>query len=64
MVKLLSQDPSNYDDAPIEGIRRILEQATGRPYPRGQKLDVSGLKDFSIRMGTTVATKYCILSQV
>ncbi|KAI7389781.1 hydantoinase B/oxoprolinase, partial [Hortaea werneckii] len=56
VVKLLSQDPSNYDDAPIEGIRRILEQATGRPYPRGQKLDVSGLKDFSIRMGTTVAT--------
>ncbi|RMY94801.1 hypothetical protein D0864_05446 [Hortaea werneckii] len=56
VVKLLSQDPSNYNDAPIEGIRRILEQATGRPYPRGQKLDVSGLKDFSIRMGTTVAT--------
>ncbi|KAI7519769.1 Uncharacterized protein KC331_g20542, partial [Hortaea werneckii] len=56
VVKLLSQDPSNYDDASIEGIRRILEQATGRPYPRGQKLDVSGLKDFSIRMGTTVAT--------
>ncbi|KAI6860025.1 hydantoinase B/oxoprolinase [Hortaea werneckii] len=56
VVKLLSQDPSNYDDAPIEGIRRILEQATGRPYPRGQKLDVSGLKDSSIRMGTTVAT--------
>ncbi|RMZ02883.1 hypothetical protein D0860_07040 [Hortaea werneckii] len=56
VVKLLSQDPSNYDDAPIEGIRRILEQATGRPYPRGQKLDVSDLKDFSIRMGTTIAT--------
>ncbi|KAI7002615.1 Uncharacterized protein KC355_g9696, partial [Hortaea werneckii] len=56
VVKLLSQDPSNYDDAPIEGIRCVLEQATGRPYPRGHKLDVSGLKDFSIRMGTTVAT--------
>jgi hypothetical protein len=26
--KLLSEDPSNYKDAPTEGIRRILEQVT------------------------------------
>ena len=26
VTKLLSVDPSNYDDAPREGIRRILEQ--------------------------------------
>ncbi|KAE8672738.1 5-oxoprolinase [Hibiscus syriacus] len=26
VLKLLSVDPSNYDDAPIEGIRRILEE--------------------------------------
>lgn len=26
VMKLLSVDPSNYDDAPREGIRRILEQ--------------------------------------
>ncbi|GME28214.1 5-oxoprolinase (atp-hydrolysing) [Neofusicoccum parvum] len=56
VVKLLSQDPQNYEDAPIEGIRRILEQATGKSYPRDQKLDISGFSDFSVRMGTTVAT--------
>ena len=26
VMKLLSEDPSNYDDAPREGIRRILQQ--------------------------------------
>ena len=26
VMKLLSEDPSNYEDAPREGIRRILEQ--------------------------------------
>lgn len=25
VIKLLSEDPSNYRDAPTEGIRRILE---------------------------------------
>ncbi|OJD40371.1 5-oxoprolinase (atp-hydrolyzing) [Diplodia corticola] len=56
VVKLLSQDPQNYEDAPIEGIRRILEQATGKSYPRDQKLNISGFSEFSVRMGTTVAT--------
>lgn len=56
VVKLLSQDPANYEDAPIEGIRRILEEATGRSFPRGHQIDISGLDEFSIRMGTTVAT--------
>ncbi|KAF2168598.1 hypothetical protein M409DRAFT_65506 [Zasmidium cellare ATCC 36951] len=56
VVKLLSQDPDNYEDAPIEGIRRILEQATGQAFPRNQKLDVSGFSEVSVRMGTTVAT--------
>jgi len=37
-VKLLSQDPGNYTDAPTEGIRRILETVTGEKLPRGQKL--------------------------
>ena len=31
VVKLLSEDPDNYDDAPREGIRRILEDVTGHP---------------------------------
>ncbi|OOG01129.1 hypothetical protein ASPCADRAFT_126127 [Aspergillus carbonarius ITEM 5010] len=56
VVKLLSQDPANYTDAPIEGIRRILEQATGKSFPRDQKLTTSDFGSVSIRMGTTVAT--------
>ena len=54
VLKLLSEDPSNYDDAPREGIRRILEQVTGQPHSRDEKLDTSRIA--SIRMGTTVAT--------
>ncbi|CAO2651751.1 Nn.00g000340.m01.CDS01 [Neocucurbitaria sp. VM-36] len=54
LVKLLSNDPTNYADAPTEGIRRILEQATGASIPRGQKIDTSNIE--SIKMGTTVAT--------
>ncbi|CAI7650439.1 unnamed protein product [Penicillium glandicola] len=56
VVKLLSQDPANYADAPIEGIRRILEQATGKTFPRDQKLTTADFSNVSIRMGTTVAT--------
>ena len=52
--KLLSVDPSNYSDAPTEGIRRLLEQETGLPHPRGLPLDTSRIAE--IRMGTTVAT--------
>ncbi|CZR58696.1 related to 5-oxoprolinase [Phialocephala subalpina] len=54
VIKLLSVDPANYDDAPTAGIRRILEIATGTTIPRGVKLDASLIS--SIRMGTTVAT--------
>ncbi|KAL4962466.1 Hydantoinase B/oxoprolinase-domain-containing protein [Aspergillus stella-maris] len=56
VVKLLSQDPSNYADAPIEGIRRILSIATGRTIPRDEKLSLADFSSASIRMGTTVAT--------
>jgi len=56
--KLLSVDPANYDDAPTEGIRRVLGERDpsgerGR-HPRGKKVDTSLIG--SIRMGTTVAT--------
>ncbi|KAF1983548.1 hypothetical protein K402DRAFT_465916 [Aulographum hederae CBS 113979] len=54
LIKLLSEDPSNYDDAPLEGIRRLLERFLGEEIPRGQPLDTSKIE--SIRMGTTVAT--------
>lgn len=56
IFKLLSQNPGEYDDAPIEGIRLILEMATGEKIPRGTPLDITPVE--SIRMGTTVATKY------
>jgi 5-oxoprolinase (ATP-hydrolysing) len=29
VMKLLSEDPANYPDAPREGIRRILEEVVG-----------------------------------
>ena len=54
IIKLLSEDPSNYEDAPLEGIRRLLSKFTGREVPRGEPLDTSKIE--SIRMGTTVAT--------
>ena len=53
VVKLLSRD-TRYNDAPTEGIRRILEVSTGVKFPRGKKIDTSAIA--SIRMGTTVAT--------
>uniref|UniRef100_A0A8H7K2F4 5-oxoprolinase n=1 Tax=Bionectria ochroleuca TaxID=29856 RepID=A0A8H7K2F4_BIOOC len=56
LVKILSQDPANYPDAPREGIRRILEEATGKSFPRNKNIDTSLFGSLSIRMGTTVAT--------
>ena len=54
VIKLLSEDPLNYDDAPLEGIRRLLSEFTRRDIARGESLDTSKID--SIRMGTTVAT--------
>uniref|UniRef100_A0A670ZUS2 5-oxoprolinase, ATP-hydrolysing n=1 Tax=Pseudonaja textilis TaxID=8673 RepID=A0A670ZUS2_PSETE len=53
VMKLLSEDPANYRDAPTEGIRRILQEC-GIPFPRDQPLNTAGIE--WIRMGTTVAT--------
>lgn len=54
VLKLLSVDPTNYDDAPVEGIRRILEEYTGENIPRTSKIPTDKIE--WIRMGTTVAT--------
>ncbi|XP_067872121.1 5-oxoprolinase isoform X2 [Heterodontus francisci] len=54
VMKLLSEDPANYVDAPTEGIRRILQEESGIPVPQDQPVDTSRI-DW-IRMGTTVAT--------
>ncbi len=59
-LKLLSVDPQNYPDAPREGIRRILEQLTGKKHPRDEKLDTSRIS--SIRMGTTVSIEHAATS--
>jgi 5-oxoprolinase (ATP-hydrolysing) len=54
IIKLLSEDPSNYEDAPLEGIRRLMSKFLKKDIPRGEPLDTSKIE--SIRMGTTVAT--------
>eukprot|EP01035_Chromulina_nebulosa_P026447 gene26447-34623_t len=57
VVKLLSEDPANYDDAPTEGIRRILQAELvdeKEKFDRKYRVDTSRI-DY-IRMGTTVAT--------
>ncbi|KAK1749973.1 5-oxoprolinase [Echria macrotheca] len=54
VIKLLSEDPANYSDAPLEAIRRVMSHFLGREIPRGQPLDTAQIE--SIRMGTTVAT--------
>jgi 5-oxoprolinase (ATP-hydrolysing) len=54
IMKLLSVDTANYEDAPTEGIRRLLEKHLGRAIPRGSPIPTGQIR--SIRMGTTVAT--------
>lgn len=49
--KLLSVDPEQYEDAPREGIRRLLERVKGRG---GTPVDAGAVT--WIRMGTTVGT--------
>ena len=53
VIKLLSVD-SAYNDAPSEGIRRILELALNLKIPRNEPIPTSDIE--LIRMGTTVAT--------
>lgn len=54
VLKVLSEDPANYADAPTEAIRQILEQETGVTIPRGTPVPTDRIA--WIRMGTTVAT--------
>jgi len=51
--KLLSLDPENYEDAPREGIRRLLERIHKKPIPSHE---VPWSEIEWVRMGTTVAT--------
>ena len=52
VLKLLSVDPSNYPDAPREGIRRILSQELNREIKEPIPTELIEW----VRMGTTVAT--------
>ena len=54
VLKLLSRDPANYQDAPTEGIRRVLAECENIDIPRGSPVPTA--KIASVRMGTTVAT--------
>ena len=49
----VSQDPGNYNDAPTEGIRRVLEIVTGESIPRGQVLDTKKIGTFSPLSGVS-----------
>lgn len=53
-MKLLLVDPSDYDDAPVEGIRRILEEFTGDKILRSAKVPTDKIE--WVRMEATVAT--------
>lgn len=41
IFKLLSEDPSNYVDAPTEAIRRVLSRVERRDIPLTERLDAS-----------------------
>jgi 5-oxoprolinase (ATP-hydrolysing) len=41
ILKLLSQDPKSYADAPREGIRRLLEKISGQPVLASEPIDTS-----------------------
>lgn len=72
VIKLLSEDPANYEDAPLEGIRRIMSRflllpdpgSESDPHSRGKGREreiprgepLDTSRIESIRMGTTVAT--------
>ncbi|MDJ0842056.1 MAG: hydantoinase B/oxoprolinase family protein [Acidobacteriota bacterium] len=47
-LKLLSENPDHYEDAAVEGIRRLLSVPPGEPVPAG--------RIEAVKMGTTVAT--------
>ena len=54
VMKLLSEDPQHYDDAPREGIKRIINKVLGLNMKSAKEIDINLIE--YIRMGTTVAT--------
>ena len=56
ILKLLSEDPSNYDDAPREAIKRVIEQFTKLELKETFVAACDAYQVRSIKMGTTVST--------
>ncbi|KAL9648535.1 hypothetical protein ABK040_012649 [Willaertia magna] len=54
VMKLLSEDPQNYKDAPTEGIKRIMNKVLGLNMKSAKEINIDLIEE--IRMGTTVAT--------
>lgn len=50
VIKILSVDEKNYDDAPTEAIRRVLEIFYGRPIPPGAELDLSDVGKYRLKI--------------
>ena len=42
IMKILSEDPANYEYAPTEAIRKILEEETNQKIPRGSLVPTGG----------------------
>ena len=49
ILKLLSENPQQYSDAPLEGIRQIIHEVTGKPNIPNELIEW-------VRLGTTLAT--------
>lgn len=62
LVKILSVDDKNYDDAPAEAIRLVLEAFYGRSIPRESELDLRDVGKLSPRITTVVAGSPCCLA--
>ncbi len=54
--KLLSEDPERYEDAAVEGVRRVLGLRGGRDGDRDGGEPIPDTLVAEVRMGTTVAT--------
>ena len=52
---IVSQDKANYDDAPTEGIRRVLEIVEGRQIPRGSTLQTDKIGKVNPYISTVIA---------
>jgi 5-oxoprolinase (ATP-hydrolysing) len=48
IASVVSQDKANYNDAPTEGIRRVLETVEGTEIPRGSVLQTDKIGQYKL----------------